>query len=277
MAKPPESGRSLFDFTIDEEGLRTLRVVADLPQRIAAVKRMLIWHIADAVMISVIGKLPNQDQYQKISNNLTVASVTGVDASFAIHVKQTAKRVRKIDGAKTVLYVRAKKGATRSPSIITEVLENMGPWTIDTIPFWPSKKHAVVVQRKVKKAQVERVANMQEKQKAKVRAALAKFGRKLKNPDEKRKRNGEKAIEDLAMVALNLEFGNGDVRAVPAWRTSILDIPNQVKAAFRDRSQIIGALTDPSDRRWKTWPRVKDKVGRSQVKSYINFMKRIIG
>lgn len=278
MAKRPDAaGEAWLDLRPDFEAEDTFRLVQELPERLRAFKRMIMWYAADYVLTSVLGKVPKQPQYAGITDNLSIAEVASREPSFAVHVRTRSKKVRKIDSAKTVIYVRAKKSLTRPPNTVVKVLEDMGPWTMDTIPFWPSSKNAVVIQRKVRKQEADNVAAMQKRQLASVKRELARLGKRpiSKKKDSRIKRG--KAIQDVAMIALNLEFGDGDSRSIPAWRTSILDLATQTKHAMRDYPQIKAAISDPNNRKWKSWPRVKDKIGRTQVKSYVGFMKKITG
>jgi len=185
--------------------------------------------------------------------------------------------VRKIDEARTVLYVRAKRGLLNPAPEKIKFLEDYGPWTTDSIPFWPSKKQAVVVQRKVTRREADHIAHLQKQKAPQTRAMMQKLGLdKLSKTLASQKSKRNKVVPDTSFAAINLEFGSDGQRPVPAWRVGVGDLMRSgIKTAPRRYRQLKASLSNPDNGAWKRWPNVKDKVKVSAARGYVPFMKKL--
>jgi hypothetical protein len=255
-------------------------LVGELGKRLASMRRMVVYVAAKDLLDGLVSMIPKEEQYAPIRDNLKISEIAlgKKGAAFAVHANIRAKKVRKIDTAKTVIYVRAKKQLSR-PDDDIKLLEDMGPWTPDTIPFWPGKKRAIVIQRQVSKREADKVAKLQEKQKQKVRAELDRLGHrsidKRKQKLGKPRRSG-KAIPDIAMTAVTLEFGGAGQRAVPAWRTTLSDIMSSgIKTAPRRFRELADAISNPDSKEWRTWPRISAKIKAGKANEFVGFQKRL--
>jgi hypothetical protein len=266
---PPKSPKkpkgSFFSISWDHNTDRTLRFNEDLDSRAFAATRMMMYAATKELLIGIKSMIPRKDEYKELLDSLKIVEIPGSKkkSAFAVTIDSKARKIKKIDIQRTVLYVRGKKKMDRKSPAIT-ALEDMGPWTPDTIPFWPNKREAVVIQRKVTKREADKISKMQldTKQKEKVASAFANLpGKKPgKGNKDKVSRNG-KAIPDLNMLAHTLEFGGPGQKAVPAWRTTIHNIITMgLSKISKKYKQIDAAFTDPNSREWKKWPRNIEKA-----------------
>jgi len=257
-------------------------VTEELKERTRAVMRGTAFAAAQAAYEEVLGSIPNTGEYRELRSSLKISEIGGVPkddgGAFAVHVPTRGRRISKVDVGRTVIYVRAKKRLRKNRKDIT-YLEDHGPWTADTIPFWPSYKEAVVVQRKVSKREADAVAKSQERVALKVRRELNGLGKKVaskkKNAEGGVKRNQRKAVPDVAMQALNLEFGLEGSRARPVFRTALRRVKQRAKNFGGEHPALREALTDPNSQKWKTWPKRHDKISSSRANEFAGFHKRL--
>jgi len=254
-----------------------------MPDRKEAILRAIPYIMAKETLAGLLLRIPKKDQYRAYRESLVLSEVKGLksskEAAYVVRSNIKARRVTKLERDKVVLYVRAKSARpARTPKDI-QILIDMGPWTVDTMPFWPPTGKAVVIKRKQSKREVADVRKKQEKQKLKVRAEMMKAGRRLGNKKASTigdLKAGGKAIPDVAMQALSLEFGGDGERAVPAWRESINAAKTiGLKNAARRYKHLYEAMYDPRSKRWKHWPKVKDQVSPTDLDDYRAFQKKL--
>lgn len=254
----------------------------ELAERATAVYRLTAHAAATEVYEGVINGLPGGPDYKELRESLRVQKVAfgreSRGAAYVVHASPRARRVRKMDVDKTVIYVRAKRRPDPSKKDI-EILEDNGPWTPDTIPFWPKKSEAIVIQRKVSKREADVISKARKADVTKVRYMLMNVGRKVKKPKAGEKggliRRG-KAVPDIAMQALSLEFGEEGRRAKPLWRRAVgrlkssglKKLPNKYKEIHR-------ALYDANSRRWKSQPPKGPEVSQTEARKCQEFQGRL--
>ena len=271
-----------IEVEIDIHSRRTLEYVATMPDRKEAILRAVPYILANETLKGVLARIPSKDEYRAYRESLKVAKVKGLnpnmEAGYVVYSDIKSRRVGKLEQDKVVLYVRAKTARPASIPKDVQLLIDLGPWTLDTIPFWPPAGKAIVVKRKVSKREVSDIRKKQERQKAKVRSAVMKVGRKV---DPKASLSGPralvgKAVPDVVGQALSLEFGGDGQRAIPAWRQSLIEARTigmkQAPRRYREFSEI---MYNPRSKKWKNWPIVKDSVSSSDVGDYAGFRKKL--
>jgi len=279
----PRRHKPWIDLEIDIHSRRTLEYVKTMKKRKEALLRAVPYVVACETFKGLMLRIPSKDEYRAYRESLTLSEVKGMkaskEASYVIRSDIKARRVGKIERDKVVLYVRAKTARPASTPPDIQILIDMGPWTVDTIPFWPPTGKALVVKRKVSKREVSDIRKKQMKQKTKVRSEMMKVGRRL--GDKKKStagavKGGGKAIPDVAMQALSLEFGGDGERAVPAWRESLLVAKTiGLKQAPRRYKQLHEMMYDPRSTRWENWPKVDDDVSATDLSDYTAFQKKL--
>jgi hypothetical protein len=271
-----------IDIEIDIHSRRTLEYVATMGNRKDAILKAVPYILANETLKGLMLRIPKRDEFRSYRESLKIAKVKGLppgkEASYVVHSDIKSRRVGKLEQDKIVLYVRAK---TARPSRVpkdVQLLIDLGPWTLDTIPFWPPTGKALVVKRKVSKREVMDVRKKQEKQKAKVRSEVLKAGKKI---DTKASLSGPralvgKAMPDVAMQAISLEFGGDGQRAIPAWRQSLIEARTiGMKQAPRRYKQLHNIMYNPRSKDWKKWPEVDDDVSKTDLANYVEFRKKL--
>jgi len=241
-----------------------------------------VYAMAKQFYDEVLGNIPSGSEYKEFTESLKISEISGFKKSdgggYAVHIPSKGRRVSKVDVDRTVIYVRVKTRLRKNRKDLI-YLEDNGPWTVDTIPFWPSYKEAAVVQRKVTKREADAVAKRQKKVALKVKRDLAelgkKYARKKDGQDGSIKRDSKKAIPDLAMQGLNMEFGMSGERSTPVFRPAIRAIKDGAKRIPYRVRVIREAMLDPNTQRWKTWPPRQDKISPKEAATFNGFMKRL--
>lgn len=253
----------------------------ELPERAAAMVRMISYAAAKDVYDQVLDQIPGGSDYADLKKALKLVEISGgkkgQEAAFAIYVNPKGRRIKKIDTQKTLILVQAKKGRNPAPDDVA-LLDRLGPWTADTLPFWPRRSEAVVVQRKVSKKEVDAVAKKLKKQLPDIRRQLLELGRRIApdKPDApgKIKRNA-KAVPDIAMQALSLEFGGEGVRSKPVFRKAIGGVKRSMGRLPGRYVEIKDAMTEPNSKKYKNWPPRLDKISSNIASTFKGFQKRL--
>jgi hypothetical protein len=256
-------------------------VEEELEARASSMHRIVSYLAAKEAFDMLMTQIPGGADYKDLRQSLRLSEVgagkKGKEAAYAIHVPMKSRRVRKIDVPKTVIYVRAKK-LLNKPDPAVMLLEDKGPWTADTIPFWPSKREASVVQRKVTKKEADKVAKMQKPNMGKIRAELLDMGRRVKKKkpgDPGHIKRGSKAIPDVAMQALDLEFGTAGGPSRPVFRKTIRRIKKGIRRLPAKHRIITQAMFDPNSKSYKSYPPRMKKISSSEASKFAGFQKRL--
>jgi hypothetical protein len=250
----------------------------EMEERFASLKRTVSYLSAKASYDKLMSDIPGGSDYKDLKKSLKISEVGvgGKGGAYSVHVPAKGRRIRKMDVPRTVIYVRGKKRLSR-PDASVQILEDMGPWTADTIPFWPNKKEATVVQRKVTKKEADKVAKMQLAKASEVRGKLAESGRRLKPKkpgDPGQVKRGGKAIPDVSMQALELEFGGDGKRSKPVFRRMIGAAKKGVGKMGKNKV-VRQSVSDPNSKIYKQFPPKVSKIGTSVAGKFKGFQKRL--
>lgn len=238
---------------------QTLKLVSEWGERQKKLRAMVPYLSAEGLLVKVKELLPTKDEYRVYRNGLRLAQVMGTPGSepvFAIMVSPKARRIRRVDVPRTVLYIRPRR-RMRPPLPEIEILEKFNPWTLESMPFVPNRKDALVVSRKVSEREVQRVSQSRRADRSQWRKELVKCGirddrlnRRLLRTEVRRLR----AIPDVEFEALRMEFGLGGTKPVPHWRPAIRRfLPGGLSSMIR-HGGLVQALADPGFTEWRSWP-----------------------
>jgi hypothetical protein len=257
-------------------------VLEELEERGRSMHRIINYLVAQEAYESLMSSIPGGSEYKDLRKALQVSEVNVAGggkngAAYSVHTSSKARRVRKLDVPKTVIYIRAKKRLNK-PDPAVQILEDRGPWTADTIPFWPSKRKATIVQRKVTKREADKVAKAQKSKLSKIKADLLEVGKRTKSrkPGDPGwvKRKG-KAIPEVAMQALDMEFGTEGGPSKPVFRRTIGRIRKGIRRLPAKHKVIIEAMMDPNSKRYKSYPPRVNKIPQGEALKYVGFQKRL--
>lgn len=248
--------------------------------RVDKVMAMIAYQTATAMKDLVAGRIPTKDDYATYADSLEVVRVAGVSpedgVAFAIRVKPRARRVRQVDSKKVVLYIRPRRRLARTPPQI-EILEKYNPWTLDTLPFMPKKREALVIMRRVNGREVTKIAEQRKRDKSEWRKDLSRVGvlPAQKGTQPKLGRHA-KAVPDVAFEALRLEFGLG-VQPKPHWRPALRQfLPSGFQGMLRKMPGLKAALTKPNFYGWRKWPpKTRNRIRVQDATSFMPFQKKL--
>lgn len=220
--------------------------------------------------------IPKGDDWNAYRTSLEVVEVAGLgeQVAFAVRANPRSRVVRDLETPDTVLYVRARPRLKKvKPEI--QILEKYSPWTLRTLPFVPARSDAVLVSRKVRVREVEKIQKRRTADRRLWRAELARVGKRIPvvRPDSVRV---AKTVPDVAFEAFRLEFGIGR-KAEPHWRPSLRHAIRDGLLEMRRDPKIRASLIRPSFTLWKNWKKIKtkSKIRTSQVRDYLPFQKRL--
>ena len=274
-----------FGATIDRAAvIRTTKLLRSFQKkRLTALMGYTAYQAAVKVQQQITERVNGTDLEGPYRRGLSIARVSGIPKSkgvaYSLRISPKAEKVTSINAKKTILYVKPRASRLVPPKPEILILRNYGPWTVDTLPFQPTKRDAVIYSRRVRAKEADAVAKKQQDSKMarKVRTLLDRAGvpppkadLKLKTPPVIR------AIPDVAFEGLRMEFGYGDRDKVPHWRPALRYLKLAgMKRIFKMRDFKDGA-TKARYTGWKKWPpQVKDTVTASEARAYKHFEKRV--
>jgi len=266
---------SFLSITETPSKRNNFRHIRELEERKNSLLRSVPYAIANSVYEDLIRNIPNKGDYKELKDKLTLSEVgVGKQGAFSVYISTKGRSVKKTDASRTAIYVRVKKRRTKDLAI--QILEDRGPWTMDTIPFWPDKGEAIIVQRKVTAREIDVIAKRQEKVKSKVRRELTRVGTRIPTNKKLKVSRKNKAVPDLAMLALELEFGGEGKRSKPVWRQALRKARSSgVQSLGKTDSHIRDAWYRPNSKSWKSWPKSKSKIAGTMAGKFVSFQKRL--
>jgi hypothetical protein len=238
-----------FSITQRSQNQRIYRLAEEMQRRVDAIEEHYSFDLAKALLPVLQGMAPQDiPGYQE---NLAVRrlKIRGMAGAAMIGLPAYAHRrwLTKGDAPRTVLYVKPKLagGKAMDPAAVT--LWRSNPWTMDTLPYEPSKRVAQIISRRVSRKDAEKIEAMRAAERPRVEAELRTHG------VETFRRNkvllDQKVTVDLAYEVLRREFGVGDAPHVSHWRPAIRYVKTVL--AKQQLKKYLRWLAVPSERRWK--------------------------
>lgn len=265
---------------IQKGSLRQADLVKEWPARTRAIIRQFPYVAAREVLRELKDRIPRG--HAELADSLEIARVRGLpDRSAAFVVRSTAKGrpVAEADAPSTILFVTARSNLMKRVPKSVKILEEHGPWTVDTLPFQPDASTAVVVSRKVGPRACDRVRAQRRRDRPVWRRKLNQEGIRESRKDLRLSRNrAMKTIPDVAFESVRLEFGIGGVAPKPHWRPAILKLASGGLAGMiRRNRQFSKAMTDPGYSGWRSWkPRkARSIITIQDAQSYKPFQQKL--
>jgi len=192
-----------------------------IKKKLDAVQELVLVRSAEYLRDSVVEGLPSK--FEELRSGLRVGRVQGTTAFGVYYVGQTVtKKPKDIEPSTEVLYVRPLKGRLVRVSDRVRVLVLYSPWPVDLLPFFPGRREAVVVSRRVTEDEVASVRKQREDDRSRWEHELVSLGVKVGEPLKVPLRS--KVVEDVPFQALRLEFGGEGVAARPVWRPTLRNL-----------------------------------------------------
>lgn len=209
-----------------------VKFIATLDKRFQEMGRVLAYESARYVLEEVYRRLPPGAYRESLE---LVEAGQGV---FAVHVRNKAKRVSQVDAGSTALYVRPKSPRVLRLHPEIGVLAQHSPWTMDTLPFFPSRRHAKVISREVRRSEIEHIIEDRKKDQGMWKVELERLGVrpkvKLVIPPKAR------VLPDVAFEALRIEFGLAGKDSRSHWRPALRLLASQgIPRMLSPRSSVV--------------------------------------
>jgi hypothetical protein len=236
---------------------------------------------AQTVYDEVSSRLPSTKEFDNLKNSLRVQRVEGLEPgeqAYAVHADRSRlKKVkaRNIKPDRNVLYVRPKRGrlARIPPEIV--ILARYSPWTLDSLPFFPSKRISTMYMRQVSVPEVDKVREARLKDRQIWEQSLAKVGVRIDKKDKIKIPPRAEVIEDIVFRAIRLEFGIGKEQARPAWRPVLHTLAKSGLRSMLGRD-VFESLLNPSNRTWKKKVvKTSGFISSSELDNFVKFQKRL--
>jgi hypothetical protein len=223
-------------------------------------------------LLNEIKGVKGPKDYQK---RLVMAEIRdrGGKAWFAVAVRAINLHEAKKDADHSILKVVSRFPDLKGFDPVRDILQTFGPWTVDTIPFVPPERAAIVTIQAAKIPEVNKTRAKNKASMAKVQKIMAENNlsfdtrifvmRKLKVVE-----NFEKWVNDL-------EFGiSGDRR--PHWGPAIKKtMTSGLRKLMRDKG-LMNVLTDPSFKQYNVKHHLNLKMTDQEVKDLEKFRKRLL-
>jgi hypothetical protein len=159
-------------------------------------------------------------------------------------------RLVSADAPVTALYVKPGRSAKGDMLQAMQLLEELGPWTMESIPYYPKPAEGLVVSRKVTKQEVMKLVARQRKERPELEKQLVALGITVKPmvavPPE------QPVMQDVAFEVLRREFGIQGP-AQPHFRPMQRSM---VRGAERLVGRLAAVLQDPKNQRWRSEKRL---------------------
>ncbi len=266
--------KNAFSVTPSKDVKKAKLLAAEWKQRSEKIQAQVAYEAARFVLDGLLTLIPKSEDGRRYAAALRIARIRSKDPAFAVMLSMRARKTKRIDGPKTIFYVKAKTGP-KKPSKVVEILERYSPWTLDTLPFQPADKDAHVLSVRVSEKDVHRVFKDRQRDEKKWRVELERVGVRVKASKMVRDRR-VRAIPDVALVGYRIEFGSGSIRPKPHWRPSLRNLKTVGVRKIARMRTMANALTQLGYKGWKRWPsRVPLKIGTREAGKFRAFQKRL--
>lgn len=155
---------------------------------------------------------------------------------------------------------------------VGEILEALGPWTIDTIPFVPSTRAGTVIQKTVTVKEHDRIRELNFKNGDITSQRMVKHGISF----DQRHVVFQKlrVIRDYEIEALGHEFGTVK-KAKPHWRPSLRWIKKEGLKKLEKDKDLIRVFTDPRFGKWRQRRHIGVNLTQAELKLLSRFQDKV--
>jgi hypothetical protein len=214
-----------------------------------------------------ISAVKGTKEYRK---RLIIAEIRDKGKKSWFAVTAIAKGMQGANPKETILEVVARFKRHDDPAYA--ILEQMGPWTADTLPFIPSERQGQVVMRKAKPAEVETLREVNFALGEKLTSKMVRFGLEF-TPRDKIYED-LKVVKDIEIQALSIEFGMAK-DSKPHWRPSLRWIKMNVSRVIMKDRDLFRVWYDPSFRKYRVRRTLKVKLNTKDLKRMQEFQDKV--
>lgn len=195
-------------------------------------------------------------------------------SGYAVYASARATRVRTLDTKRTLLIVRpVQRFLITHPEL--RVLSSFSPWTTDTLPFYPPRKMAQVISRKVSTEEAKKVRTLRQEEQKTWQPLLTEAGyRSARKTMTALDESSAKAVPDVAFEGMRLEWGLGGGHRKAHVRPALRALVTRGFSGIL-RSRRVQDLVNPSSIAWRRGPPVERRIGGSLLRSLVFFQRRL--
>ena len=240
---------------------RPMKFIGELPERVEAIVKTFPQLIAEDVLKLVQSGAPRDiEGYPGMLRVKDIPSIQGWELTAILPPGwASSHRLRSIDVKRTVLYVRpkVKGGVVVEPA--TVVLERNNPWTMDTLPYEPSRFEASMLSRRVTEKEARQIEVRRREDLRAIRIELKDLGVQLR-PTAK-VLLGRRVTRDIAFEVLRHEFGIAPIQGRAHWKPALRSVSSTgVKKALKALEDWIAKPSDLGYRSAEDLPYEKASV-----------------
>lgn len=263
-----------FTFSQLRQNRDIVRLAHEWEKRIAAIVRAMATETANNVLLEVKMRAPDGiPGYPEMLVALSFDAPSGMAVAGVVPEIELSHRLTTADVKRAVVYVipTLVKATGRALSPAAALLMRHNPWTMDTLPYEPTKREARLVSRFVSEKEVKAVEAARNAEIDKVKEELSKIIGQLRP-------HGKVALDrrverDIAFEVLRNEFGVPPIMGRAHWRPAI-------RVAQRDSLRMMesmaGWFDDPRNSEWKKVKNLSPGSGKL-ISAAIAFQDVLIG
>ena len=276
---PKRGSRKGFQMSIrmNSNGREAISLVSQWEKRAAYVAEMMPYRSAETSQHYIRSKILGTSN-RPLRESIEISKIKGLSkhqSGYSVHINMKNPLVRKIRPHRVLLTIRAKHGSFRKDPRVA-VLEKHSPWTYDSLPFKPNTSKAIVV---VKKASAKEVAAVTEKRRREAviwKRELSQSGFRYRPERQLKVPKNIRTLPDVALEAMQLEFGLGGTRPRPAWRLAGVQFKKTGLANLRRDRHLQESMVKLGSKKWKQGPpRLKNPISVREARDVGNFMKQL--
>lgn len=217
-----------------------------------------------------ISNIPGSSEYKK---RLMITEIRdkGKRAWWGVVVNGLPLAGTEYDPKKSIFYVASRlKDEPLDP--VWDILDSLGPWTVDTLPFIPSNRAGAIIMKTVSESECAVVREANLKQGTLVTTRMIKHGVTFDDRHVVYKKL--RVIRDYEAEAIGHEFGTRK-NAVPHWRPSLRWLKRQgIQKLGRDKD-LFRAMTDLNFNKWRMRRHFKFKLTPAELKRIQRFQDKV--
>jgi hypothetical protein len=227
-----------------------LKLVHQWPERIEAIIKTFPQMVAQDTLVQIQGRAPKGiEGYPEMLRVLDIPAMAGWELTAILPPGWAfSQRLRQVDVKRTVLYVRPKVVGGEVVDEGAVVLERLNPWTLDTLPYEPSRKAASIISRRVTEREARPIEFEKRRELPRVKEELRALGITLR--PKGKVTLSRRVTRDLAFEVLRHEFGIPPVPGRAHWKPAIRMVPTTITK--RQMKELFKWFAYPSNEQYKS-------------------------
>lgn len=235
-----------------------------------------LWEFSHRLTLQVndylLGRLPDVIGDVEYKKRLAVAEIRDkkMKVWWAIAARAFDMSELEIDPGRTIFKVSTRMKIKNDP--VADILQDYGPWTLDTIPWVPVLRQAAVVAKTVTAKEVNETYLDNRRNWKEISALLENY--KIDTMPRQMVLSRLRAVTDLSVQAIRMEYGLEEGSS-PHWRPAIKWARNEAPKVLKNDEDLFRSMTDPKFQKWKRKGHEKDHMTEAEVKALQEFQDKV--